>query len=84
MGTKVNVKLADGQWASVGVSNGSLWAKYQKGERKFLTEQELIANATQIKEALAARKNRSQTSESAIAKELGALALEVLGEETEG
>lgn len=82
--SKFNFKGVDGNWYSAGVTNGSLWAKAQKGERKFMTEAELIANVEPIREAIAKKGSNTVTANSAIAKELGALASEVLGDGTEG
>lgn len=80
-----NFQLKDGQWATGGVgSNGSFYAKLQKGKREFLSEQQLLENVDAIKAAIAKRKDRSKTSDSAVAKELGALCAELLGDEAEG
>lgn len=82
---QINFKMKDGTWATGGVgTNGSFWAKTQKGKREFLTPDQLIENKEVIMEAIAKRKNRTMTSDSPVAKELGALCTELLGDETEG
>jgi hypothetical protein len=74
----------ENEWYTGGVTDGAIWAKHQKKKNSFLDEAGLTAAAPAIKAALEKRATRSVTRDSAIAKELGALALSVLGDSAEG
>ena len=75
----------NGEWYTGGVGkNGAFYAKAQKGKREFMTADQLVEASESIKVAINKAANRTKTSDSAVAKELGALATELLGDEAEG
>lgn len=74
-----------GEWFTGGVGkNGSFYAKAQKGKREFMSAEQLASASESIKAAITKAANRTKTSDSPVAKELGALAAELLGDEAEG